>query len=663
MKKVLIVLCAIAALMASCVQEVKVSSITLDKTAITLDEGQTQTLRALVNPADATDQSITWASDNSAVATVDQSGKVTAVKAGKANITVTSVAVPSVKATCEVTVNGKEGPDVPPGPGDTTVESVDLSETDPVSILVGETYEVEAIVTPRDAQVTVTWASSDPEVATVANGVITAVAEGTANITASAGGVTSDALSVTVYAPAEPQNIFAFYQAVTIRVGQTAPCWAYYGDGNFGDREDIDDPVWTSADESVATANGGNIYGVGPGTTVVTISDGLGSSLDIPVTVTEIPEDKGEYLPGIRLLEPDFLYDGTNGWFAEGNRFLGEGFVPGTQCFHINNHDRDDRVYRIAQAKFKKVDVSSIQNPALYLRVYINDVSLLMCDGANSQIELASGGEDWCELTWTGGRVFKNWWPEYDQINNGDIKKKYELKNGWNTIVLPFDWAEHTGGVFEPNRVCWFRWYNNPDYAYDLRGKGLEVAVDDLRVVDWTEYEPVENKNFWMESGTGNNWGAYAWLDELDGHHGVFGGKDEYMGAVYTNIWLRDRSGSYRWSGREYSIPANSDGTDMKLQFDMWVDDPTYFNNVIFTVELATGSGMWDNANWKWGHMLNLHQGWNTIEEDFAAAGHEGNDPYNIRSMYTFRIVFTNEGAATPGIHSYFIDNIRIVKK
>ena len=83
-----------------------VTAITLNKTATTITAGQTETLSvSSVTPDDATDQTVTWSSDNEAVATVDADGKVTAVALGTANITATANDGSGVTATCAVTVN------------------------------------------------------------------------------------------------------------------------------------------------------------------------------------------------------------------------------------------------------------------------------------------------------------------------------------------------------------------------------------------------------------------------------------------------------------------------------------------------------------------------------------------------------------------------------
>ena len=62
-------------------------SVSLDNDALELTEGNTATLTATVVPEKATDKTVTWRSDNTDVATVDENGLVTAVAEGTANIT------------------------------------------------------------------------------------------------------------------------------------------------------------------------------------------------------------------------------------------------------------------------------------------------------------------------------------------------------------------------------------------------------------------------------------------------------------------------------------------------------------------------------------------------------------------------------------------------
>ena len=66
------------------------TGVTLNKASVELNVGASETLTATIAPADATNQKVTWASSDAAVATVDANGKVTGVKAGTATITVTT---------------------------------------------------------------------------------------------------------------------------------------------------------------------------------------------------------------------------------------------------------------------------------------------------------------------------------------------------------------------------------------------------------------------------------------------------------------------------------------------------------------------------------------------------------------------------------------------
>ncbi len=104
---------------------VLVESITLNKTATTILAGSTETLSvSSVTPDDATDQSVTWSSDNTDVATVGATtGEVTAVGVGTANITATANDGSGVTATCAVTVSPRivtwnPSDIVPENPGD-----------------------------------------------------------------------------------------------------------------------------------------------------------------------------------------------------------------------------------------------------------------------------------------------------------------------------------------------------------------------------------------------------------------------------------------------------------------------------------------------------------------------------------------------------------------
>jgi len=171
-------------------QTVKVTKVSLNKTKLTLTEGQSEKLKATVEPTDATNKNVTWKSSDSKVATVDSNGNVKALKAGTVTITVTTKDG-SYKATCKVTVTAKQQeeqkPDPKPEPDPDPVVSVTgvtLSKTT-LSLTEGDSSKLTATVAPSNAaNKEVTWESSNTSVATVdSNGNVKAIKAGTATIT------------------------------------------------------------------------------------------------------------------------------------------------------------------------------------------------------------------------------------------------------------------------------------------------------------------------------------------------------------------------------------------------------------------------------------------------------------------------------------------------
>ena len=86
-----------------------VSTISLDKSSHTMSVGDVVTLTATISPSNATNKTLSWKSDNTTVATVDDNGKVTAKSAGTVLITATSTDGSNISETCTITINSNEG--------------------------------------------------------------------------------------------------------------------------------------------------------------------------------------------------------------------------------------------------------------------------------------------------------------------------------------------------------------------------------------------------------------------------------------------------------------------------------------------------------------------------------------------------------------------------
>ncbi len=164
--------------MATCeviVEAIPVSGITLNYTDVELAVGETLRLVATVTPDNAADKTVTWSSSNAAVASVDENGNVTIQKFGR-TVTITATAG-DCEAKCRIKINKA-----------IEVGGVALNQTT-ANLSVGDTLTLVATVTPDNAtNKTITWATSNNSVVAVnSNGIITAVAEGTATITAKVG--------------------------------------------------------------------------------------------------------------------------------------------------------------------------------------------------------------------------------------------------------------------------------------------------------------------------------------------------------------------------------------------------------------------------------------------------------------------------------------------
>ena len=255
-------------------ETVKVTGLTLSSSTMTVEIGKTGSLTATVKPDNATDKTVTWSSSNNSVATVDSNGKVTAVAAGTATITAKAGTVEASKASCTVTVPKKE------------VISVTINEN--LSLKVGESCALSVTIEPNDAaDKSLKWTSDTTSVATVdENGKVTAVAVGSAKITATSSNgkkavcnvtVTENKISVT--------EISLNKTTLELTVEGTETLAATVKPDNASDKY----VSWTSSDTAIATVDtNGKVTGVKAGTATITATtkDG-GKKAECKVTIKE----------------------------------------------------------------------------------------------------------------------------------------------------------------------------------------------------------------------------------------------------------------------------------------------------------------------------------------------------------------------------------------
>ena len=172
---------------------------------ITLRVGHSQQIKVKTEPAD-TEYALSYVSGDTSVATVSLDGKVTAVKNGKTEITVSSGELSDT-----ITVNVKKD----------IIESLDVSLA-ALSLDGGEEQKIDAKLTPADAKdVKLSWKSADTDVATVdKNGVVKGVNTGetTITLTDSITGLSKD-ITVTVNGLELPESMKFDKDSVTVEVG------------------------------------------------------------------------------------------------------------------------------------------------------------------------------------------------------------------------------------------------------------------------------------------------------------------------------------------------------------------------------------------------------------------------------------------------------------
>lgn len=242
-------------------------NIELNKTELTLLKGESIKLVAKIDPTNVTDPTITWISTNPAVASVDN-GLITAVGGGECDIVATTHN--GLTATCHVSV--------PVAPEQISFESAE------VSAFIGDMVTLNAILAPDDVtEKALSWTTSDADVATVENGVVSCIGLGEAVITATTVNGLSAECKITVN-PIMAESITLDRTEIEAQIGETFTLTATISPDNTTDKS----VTWTSSDTNVATVEAGVVTSVGVGEAVITAATVNGLTATCAVTVTRI---------------------------------------------------------------------------------------------------------------------------------------------------------------------------------------------------------------------------------------------------------------------------------------------------------------------------------------------------------------------------------------
>ena len=278
-----------------------VHDLSISNTEANVSVGQTIKLSATVTPSEATNKEVRWGSSNEAVATVDNTGRVSVEGRGEAVITVSTTDGSNLSASCVVKATQP-------------VTGISLSQSE-ITMSVGEYRILEVIIEPADANdKSVTWITSNPNVAKVENGIVLAVRDGEADIIVTPNGGDLGLMAVChVVVRTAVSSIQLSAEDVTLKEGEFTTLTATV----LPDNASITSVEWSSSDEAVATVSNGLVLAHSVGTAVIRASatDGSGVYADCKITVTDSsgigdisadPMEEVEYydINGIRLPSP-----------------------------------------------------------------------------------------------------------------------------------------------------------------------------------------------------------------------------------------------------------------------------------------------------------------------------------------------------------------------
>jgi formylglycine-generating enzyme required for sulfatase activity len=370
----LLLIALFAAVVTSCGEDkpetVQVTSVTLNKTRLTLAVGGTEALKATVTPDNATDKALTWTSSAPTVAVIAD-GVVTAVAKGAA--TITTATANGKMATCEVTVddNGEQ-----PGSSPLSIDRPGIAAT-----VSAGTYQLQVTATQAwNAEVNTgaAWCTVSPDGYAGSHAVTVSVAENStvearvATITFTSGTVTRTVTvtqaAITVTLDRSTLTLVVGGETETLEVTLTATI----------DPEDTFDKTltWNSSAPEVASVANGLVRAVSKGAAAITVATVNGKTATCEVTV--------EYSTIEHRIETALIPQGT--------------FLMGSSTAEPNR-DSDETQHVVMLTKdyrMSKYPITNTQYAEFLNHVRVGSSGAKAgIQGGETLIGASSGGYDW----------------------------------------------------------------------------------------------------------------------------------------------------------------------------------------------------------------------------------------------------------------------------
>ena len=238
-------------------EEIAVSSVSLSQPSAEMIIGETLQLQVSISPSNATDKTVIWGSSKQSVATVSNTGLVSAVSEGSSTITASAG---GKSATCQITVSK----------GTVDVSSITLNETS-IELIEGESKTLVATVLPEDAtDKTVSWSSSAPDIASVNGGKVNALLPGEAIITATANNKSASCKVVVSKKVIAVESIELDKTEITLFEAETETLVATVKPDDATDKS----VTWSSSNTAIATVEDGRVTAIKEGEASITAKAG-----------------------------------------------------------------------------------------------------------------------------------------------------------------------------------------------------------------------------------------------------------------------------------------------------------------------------------------------------------------------------------------------------